>query len=348
MTTGVKIAANIRSLGRQVTGVERYTAEVTRRLKNRLRLVAPVRQVPAAAGQAWEQLRLPFEVGKHELLWSPANTGPLAVTNQVLTLHDTKVIEHPEWYRPLYAYWYRLLLAHLLPRISRIITVSEHSRQRILKLFSLEANRVRVIYPGVNKEQFKPASQDEISRMRSKYGLTNRYMLYLGTLEPGKNLGLLLRAWRLIQLEFASVELVIAGGHVNTFAADPYRLDQKAVRWIQYPPDADLSALYSGAELFVLPSRSEGFGLAVLEAMACGAPILAARAAALPEVIGNAGLLEDPLKIDDWVAGIRFFLSDADIQHEYRQRGLEHVRDYSWDKTAADIWSELVTTSQAG
>ncbi len=341
MTTANGFAANLRSLNRRVTGVERYTAEVSSRLGGFLRPVSPARQLPPAAGHLWEQFVLPQRLHKGELLWSPANIGPLSVSNQVLTLHDTSVLEHPEWFHPLFARWYQAVLPRLVRRVRRILTVSEHSRGRILKLFNLPQEKVTVIPEGVNPNQFQPASLGDIQRVRQHYGIKGDYLFFLGTLEPRKNLSRMVEAWRLIQPEHEGTELIIAGSRASRFADVPSFSGAKAVHSLGYVAETDLPALYSGASASLLASLTEGFGLTALEAMACGTPVIAARAGALPETVDGAGLLIDPLEVSAWARAMHELLADEDCRQEYRQRGLSRARQFTWDRTAQGVRQEL-------
>jgi glycosyltransferase involved in cell wall biosynthesis len=339
MANGLVI--NARSLSRRLTGVERYTAEISTRLEKSLRSEMPPRDLPPAAGHFWEQLILPQKVRKGELLWSPANIGPIAVSKQMLTLHDTSVLEHPEWFKPLFSRWYRAVLPVLVQRVRRVLTVSEHSRQSIRKLFKLPAEKVVAISEGVNRSLFYPASVQEIARVHHQYGLSGKYMLFLGTLEPRKNLEGLYDAWRLIQPGLRGVELIIAGCQLSHFATVPTIPAPREVRRLGYVPDSDLSGLYSGASAYLLPSLTEGFGLTALEAMACGAPVIASSAGALPETVGQAGILIDPLDVPNWACAMLDLLNDEECREEYRQRGLEHARQFSWESTAQRVLQEL-------
>jgi glycosyltransferase involved in cell wall biosynthesis len=339
MANGLVI--NARSLSRRLTGVERYTIEISALLEKSLRREMPPRDLPPAAGHFWEQFVLPQKVRKGELLWSPANIGPVAVSKQLLTLHDTSVLEHPEWFKPLFARWYRAVLPVLVRRVRRVLTISEHSRQSILKLFRLPAEKVVAISEGVNSSLFYPATVQEITRVQQHYGLSDKYMLFLGTLEPRKNLEGLYDAWRLIQPGLRGVELIIVGSQLPHFATVHSIPAPQGVRRLGYVPDSDLSALYSGARAYLLPSLTEGFGLTALEAMACGAPVIASSAGALPETVGQAGILIDPLDIPKWACAMLDLLNDEECRQEYRQRGLERASKFSWERTAQRVLQEL-------
>lgn len=335
------VVLNARSLRRPISGVERYTMELSRCMGDSLRREELEHPIPAPAGHFWEQFILPFRVKRSELLWSPANTGPLAVCNQVLTLHDTSVLEHPEWYQPAFARWYRFLLPRLARRVRHILTDSEYSRRRILEVLSLPPGKVSTVSAGVNLSQFRPASEAEIADFRRRYSLPDTYLLFLGTLEPRKNLSMLVKVWEQVCPQYPGLDLVLAGNTSANFAPIQPFPRHARIRQIGFVDESDLPALYSGAELFLLPSLSEGFGLPVLEAMACGTPVIASRAGALPEVAGGAAILLDPLNIADWILGISTLLADPGCRQAYRQHGLEHVRRFAWERHAAEIRNVL-------
>lgn len=342
------LVVNTRSLTRRMSGVERYTREVVKRLGARVRCESPGGVLPAGTGHFWEQVILPRKIRDRELLWSPANSGPLAISSQVLTLHDISVLEHPEWFHPAFAAWYRWALPRLVQRVRRVLTVSEHSRMCILERFSLPADRVVVIPGGVDLDRFQPAAEASITEVRRRYGLSSEYLLYIGTIEPRKNLAQLLKDWKWIKHSFPWLELVIAGSPAANFAPIQPLFEQAGLRLLGYVPDADLSALYSGARVFILPSLTEGFGLTVLEAMACGTPVIASKAGALPETVGSAGWLVDPTDPGCLFEALKELLVNQDLWREFRRRGLERAQQFSWERTAEEVWGELDIASQGG
>src|SRR5438128_12430518 len=145
---------NMRSQTAGLGGVQRYTAEVQRRLSDRITIVAPRTSMQGIRGHLWEQAVLPRIVGK-SLLWSPANTGPLSMAHQVLTIHDIASIEHPEWFSTLFAFWYRWLTPELIKRVRRVITVSRFSREQLLALVNIDEAKV-VVIPGGVDERLRP------------------------------------------------------------------------------------------------------------------------------------------------------------------------------------------------
>ncbi len=327
-----EIVVNGRFLGRRVTGVERYGREVLHYLREECRLERPGHNLGGAGGHAWEQLSLPSRISSRSVLWSPANTGPLLVTNQVLTIHDLSALEHPEWFQSSFAAWYRLLQPLLARRVARITVPSEFIKRKVMARFALPPEKVVTIPAGVDTSKFHPLNVSHDM---------GRYVLFVGTLEPRKNLAALLAAWNQIKGRHGDVCLVIAGGAGRVFSNSPVPASAPQVRWMGYVPDEALPGLYAGAEMSVLPSLDEGFGLTALEAMACGTPVLVSDAGALPEVVGNAGAifsLSDPSGLS---SALNECLSSAAVCADMREKGLARAKRFSWQTTAQAVRSTL-------
>lgn len=326
---------NGRFLQRRITGVERYAREVTRRLPTGTRVANPSQTASGCRGHLWEQVVLPCLVGKN-LLWSPANSGPLLVERQVVTIHDTFSIDHPEWYRGGFAAWYRLLLPGLVHQAKHVVTVSEYSRRRIRELFHLPPEKITVAPAGVDSSVFHPLSAEWKNQFRAQLSLPKNYLLFLGSIEPRKNLDRLATAWTRVCKQFPDTELVIAGGSGPQFSSLNVPNGQQ-IRHLGYIPENCLSGLYSSASAFILPSLDEGFGLPALEAMACGTPVVASKAGALPEILGDAALLVDPYNIEAIASGIAAVLRQPEIRREFIQKGFARAGEYSWEKTTEVI-----------
>ena len=321
---------NGRFLSHQVTGVQRYGQEILRCIGDKLRVVRPKNAMIGIRGHGWEQFILPRMIRPGEILWSPANAGPLAVVNQVLTIHDLSPLEHPEWFKPAFSLWYRLLWPLLVRRVKRILTLSEYVREKVIARFSLRAEQVVAVPGGVDRTRFCPS---EIS--------PGNYVLFVGSLEPRKNLFGLLRAWELVKDKQPDFSLVIAGASGNVFQPVAWPSKTERVHWIGYVPEADLHTLYARAALFILPSFDEGFGLTLLEAMACGTPVAAANAGALPEVVGDAGLFFDPANWSEMATTIERALTDQPLRQILREKGLGRAEKFSWPNSAERIWQVL-------
>ncbi len=336
-----QIVVNGRFEGRRLTGVERYASEILRCLGPRVEVVKPPRPMTGLQGHLWEQFLLPAQVGKDQILWSPANTGPLAVSRQVVTIHDLSVLDHPEWFNPNFRLWYMLLLPRLARRAKTVLTVSEHSRRSIIRRFDLPEENVIAVPDAVNLEQFRECDPAPV---RAKYELNQRYVLFVGSLDPRKNLDRLLQAWMRLT-EFRDLQLVIAGSRTNIFRPVAVSETRRRTKFLGYVPDEDLPGLYSGATFFIMPSLFEGFGLTVLEAMACGTPVITSYAGALPEVVGNAAIQIDPTSAEAMAEAMRTLLLDADLRSELKRKGLERARQFSWERSAEAVWEILAANA---
>lgn len=336
-----RIVVNARALQRPMTGVERYTAETLVRLGSRVQVIHSPRTETAWAGHLWEQLLLPRQLEAGDLLWSPANTGPLAVARQVLTLHDLSVFDHPESFVPAFRHWYRLLLPLLARRAARVITDSEFSRRRIIERLGLPPEKVIVIHCGIDRGWFYPRSRAEITRLRERHGLPENYFLFVGSLEPRKNVARLLQAWAKLGGLFPDLGLVIAGRAGRAFRQPAIKKPPEGVLLTGYVSEEDLPVLYSGAQAVIMPSLYEGFGLPVLEALACGTPVLCSRIAALQEAAGPAGLYFNPADVEEIAGAMARLANDSTLRRQLIQQGRQQIQGFSWERTTGQIWEVL-------
>jgi glycosyltransferase involved in cell wall biosynthesis len=315
--------------------MQRYALEVARRLGDYIRPLYPTKPLLGAKGHLWEQLYLPALVGKR-LLFSPNNTGPLAIRHQVCTIHDLIPLDHPEWFNRRFACWYEWLLPKLARNVTRLIAVSEFTKARIVERLRVKPEKVAVIPNGID-ERFSPCGAEEIEAVRSALRIKTRYMLCVGSVEPRKNLIRLLQAWsRVPAAKSEDVVLVIAGGlgTARVFEAVSLGKVPARVKFTGYVPDKQLPALYSGALALIYPSLYEGFGLPPLEAMACGTPVVTSNNTSLPEVVGDAAVLVNPEDVDSIASGIQEILSSADLRRELQEQGLQRARQITWQRAA--------------
>jgi glycosyltransferase involved in cell wall biosynthesis len=327
------IAIDARAAARpELGGVERWARELARRLPALRPGAYEVLRPPAAlahrAGHAWEQVVLPLRAARAPALLCPANLAPVAHPRTVVVLHDAAPLRHPGWYSPAYAAWQRRLLPLIARRARQVITVSAFSRDELGALLGLAPDRVHVVPGGVHAA-FSPAADAE--RARAALGLARPYVLCVASHTARKNLGALVPAARTLAGE--GIEVVVAGGHRPQFAAEQ-GLD--ALRLLGHVPDGLLPGLYAGAEAFALPSRYEGFGLPVLEAMASGTPVVAADTSALPETCGGAARLVPP-DGDAIRDALGDLLGDAAERERLRAAGLARAAGFSWDATARAV-----------
>jgi glycosyltransferase involved in cell wall biosynthesis len=291
------------------------------------------------AGHAWEQLALPVIAARSRAgaLLGPANLAPLAFPRNVVVIHDVAALRHPEWYSRAYAAWQARLLPALAGGALHVVTVSEFSRSELSARLGVEPGRISVVLGGVD-ERFTPGSDP--APARAALGLDRPYVLCVASHTARKNLGALVLAARALGRE--GVDLVVAGGRRPQFTAE-HALD--GVKLLGAVPDPLLPGLYAGAELFVLPSVYEGFGLPVVEAMACGAPVVASGVTAIPETAGGAARLVPPTPeaLRDGLLGL---LGDPAERARLRAAGIERAQRFDWDRTARDV--DRVLTDSAG
>ena len=328
------IAVNARFRSHQQAGMQRYAAELVRRFGDRATLVFPHAPLKGIQGHLWEQTVLPLRTGRR-LLWSPNNTGPLSVEHQVCTIHDLIPLDHPEWFTPQFVRMNRVLITLLARKVKHIIAISQHTKTRIQELLGVASNRITVIPNGVDPAFAGVSSQDTAEHLSTFALSAGRYVLCVGSLEPRKNLGTLLKAWEQVRERLpADLELVIAGGSgsKSVFAEEPRVPVPDKVRFLGYVPESALPALYAGAAAFVYPSLSEGFGLPPLEAMAAGTPVITSATSAIPEITAGAALLIDPRSPSEIGFAIQRLVESPSLCDAMRRAGKVRAQEFSWDK----------------
>lgn len=260
----------------------------------------------------------------------------------VVTVHDMVYKAYPETMRGRTKYMLQLGLKKSLECADRIVTDSEFSKSEICRYFPQYQEKLRVVYCGVNTKQFHSACESEIQEARKKYDLDRDYFLYLGTVEPRKNLSRLIEAYQIfVRGKQSPPYLVLAGGN-GWRNSEIYQKAselgiQKYVKFTEYVPEEFLCPLMCGALAFVFPSIYEGFGMPPLEAMACGVPVLTAVAASLPEVVGEDAVLVDPYKPDEIAGGLERLYMDEKLRKRLSEAGKRRVLDYSWERSAEQL-----------
>lgn len=339
------IVVNARALCNPPNGVRRYTREVTKRMGNRVRLVSSRKASQGFRGHFWEQVILPSTIDSTQLLWSPANSGPLGVTRQVVTIHDLSPLDEPEGFKFPFRILYRALLPRLAERVKKVITDSEFSRKRIIDRLKISAEKVVTIPCGVDKTHYYPRQITQIAGVRESYGLPETYLLFIGSLEQRKNLARLFLAWERVGHKLGGIFLVVVGRPGRPFRRLRFEHLPNQIAFVSQVGEQDMPSLYSGALALVYPSLYEGFGLPVLEAMACGTPVITSRAGALPEVIGDAGLLVNPYSVEEITQAILRMTEHPPLREDLASQGLSRTAAFSWDRTASQIETVLEQVS---
>ncbi len=297
---------------------------------------APLRRI------VWEQLAQPLALARERptLLHALAFVTPvLGRTPSVVTVYDLSFVHYPERLPAARRLYLRWLTRRSCARARRVIAISRSTARDLTQTFGVPPDKIDVALPGVG-EHFKPQSAEAVAAFRARRGLPERFLLFVGTLEPRKNLPLLLRAYaQLPARDRAAVHLVLAGGR-GWMAEDIFTtLEQlrlgDTVHFPGYLPAEELPLWYSAADALVYPSVFEGFGLPVLEALACGTPALVADTSSLPEALGDGGMRLPPHDAAAWRDALARAIHDPEWRAEAGTRGLQHAARFSWTRTAA-------------
>lgn len=303
--------------------------------------LVPVPLRSRAARLAWEQVRLPALADKLRLdvLHSPHYTRPLRrlTCASVVGVMDLTFFLMPEHHTAFKRFFFRSMLRASVRRADRFIAISRSTSVDLQKWFGVPASRIDVTPLAVSDAYNPHVPADVVKEVRQRYALPAEYLLYVGRLEPRKNLPRLLEAYeRLVTRRPSTPPLVLAGApgwHGHDFQQALRRLSAHVVA-IGYVPEEILPALYVGARLFVYPSLYEGFGIPVLEALSCGVPTITSDVSSMAEVAAGAAELIDPTRTDTLVTVMERLLTDAARCLELRELGLQRARSFSWDSTA--------------
>ena len=295
----------------------------------------------------WEQFLQPLELlGEGiALLHSPVNIQPLFLPCKgVITVTDLSFMVFPESFKAFQRFYQRFFTRLSARRAVHLITYSTSTAQDLTRFFAVSGTKISVIFPGVDA-CYQPIQDESIlADFRSRRNLPQKMILFVGTLEPRKNLLTLLRAYaRFRQQTDTGHKLVIGGGmgwlYQPIFAAVEELGLQQDVFFPGFIPEDELPLWYNAADVFAYPSLYEGFGLPPLEAMACGTPVIVSDASSLPEVVGNAALLVNPHQPGEWAAALALLCSDVALRADLVSRGLERAQQFSWTRMARETIS---------
>lgn len=332
------IILNTRCLLNPMTGVQRYTSCILDELRSvPIETIAPCKKFSSGVlGHFWEQIVLPFKL-KDKLLFSPANTGPIFYKKQIVTIHDIIPLDHPEWYDKKFAQLYTFLIPKIIRAVKHIITDSNFYAKRIIEVTKIDPQKISAIPLGVD-EKFFAASDNPVihEEFLHKFNLkSKKYVLSVCSISPRKNIKGLLHAWKLaLPYLPPDIDLVLVGDELTV--SSTYNIGEipDRVHFVGRVDDDYLPSLYSNSLMFSFVSFCEGFGLPILEAMACGTPVLTSNITSMPEISGDAALLVDPFDVAAISENILKIVNDRDLRNKLIVKGIDRAKEFTWEKTA--------------
>jgi len=301
-----------------------------------------------------EQISIPIKVShsSSDLFHVPHYVLPALIPcRSIATIHDCIHLLFPEYLKNRAAHLY----AHTMNwaairKARRVLTVSESSKNDLLRLFNLPEERVDVIYNAIDERFYTSPPEEELEFVRERYQLNDRFLMYAGNAKPHKNLERLIQAFALLRKNgLDDLKLLITGGEISQYATLRRTVHQfnlhKHVRFLGFQSESTLASLYRLADVFVFPSLYEGFGLPPLEAMASGTPVVVSNLSSLPEVVGDAGVQINPYDIESIADGIQQVLENPSQRKELITRGIARAKMFSWNssiKRVQQIYQEVI------
>ena len=360
----MRIAIDAHSVGNQLAGNETYAVNLIEALaevdqSNQYTLYVTRQSAIDRFANRWPNFKVKRTVPHTPLVRIPVTLSaelrrnpvdvlhvqytapPLAPCPVVVTIHDLSFEHLPETFNRRSRAQLRLTVRHTARKAAQILTLSEFSRRDIVDTYRIAPDRVSVT-PAAAPSHFKPIEDEtELRKIREIYGIERDYILSVSSIQPRKNLIRLIEAYSSLRgsrPEGKLPQLVLVGKRAwldnETFRAAQRHSANNDIAFTGYVAEKDLPALYSGATCFVYPSFFEGFGLPILEAMQCGAPVIGGNRTSIPEVVGNAGLLFDPFNTNSLVQALTRMLDNSEYRAALRILGLERARQFDWKQTA--------------
>ncbi len=360
----MRIAIDAHSVGTGLGGNESYATNLVEALaeidqKNQYTIYVTKREALERFKDRWPNfkvkstlphtplIRIPLTLSNElrrnpvDLLHVQFTSPPVAPCPVVVSIHDLSFEHLPLTFKRRSRMQLRMTVRRSARQAAQVLTLSQYVRDDVIATYGIDPERVAVV-PLAAPAHFSPVRDEkELQRVRQKYGIDQNYILSVGSIQPRKNLPRLLEAYSLLrrsQPEVNLPELVLVGKCAWLYDETLRKIEQlglsKQVTLTGYVPEADLPALYSGANCFIYPSYFEGFGLPPLEAMKCGAPVIVGNQTSLPEVVGDAAVLVDPFDVGDIAAVLARVISDSTLRFELRAKGLERAKAFDWRETA--------------
>lgn len=303
-------------------------------------------------GKAWTQWRLPLDLYLHrprpDIFFTPSHYAPrFSPIPTVVSVMDLSYVQFPELFNESDLYQLKNWTKYSVSRAKALITISKSSKNDIIKLYGIPENQVHVVYPGIKPVVDLMPHIYPMSELQAKYKINGKYILFVGTIQPRKNIERLIKAYAKLISEkgFRDIQLVIAGKKgwlYESILSSPERLGIKdKVVFLDFVPDEDLPLLYKGAICYMLPSLYEGFGLPILEAMKYGCPVITSNVSSMPEAGGNAALYIDPTDVDSILDKMKKIIVNEKLRSELIDKGKKQVDRFSWEKAAKETLAVL-------
>lgn len=363
----MNIVIDARSLHKELTGVGNYIVNLisalrtldqsnyywiaTSTLRHRIKRYPLISTIGRVIYFFIDNIIFPLNVWwrNAELLHSPAFILPLLSFRykKVITIHDLGFYVYGDKFA---SGWHmrhmRFMLPYSIRQADKIIAVSQATKQQIVEIFKIAPEKIVVTYEGVSEKYRLIQDRVEVKKELQKYGINAPYILFVGTMDPRKNLIRLIQAFQNMKIEKKDLKLVIVGHKGELYTEELNKLIASGdVIITGYVEKKDMVYLYNGASVFVFPSLYEGFGLPILEAMACGTPVITSKVYSMPEVSGDAALLVDPENIEEIAAAIGRSINDQELREVLIEKGLARAKQFTWAKTAAEtlaIYQEVI------
>ncbi|MFQ5456260.1 MAG: glycosyltransferase family 4 protein [Nitrospirota bacterium] len=293
----------------------------------------------------WDYLKLPYYITKHkiDIFHHTKNIVPLFTSRiSVVTIHDLAPFIFPETF-PIH---HRIYLQRNMLRVSthaeRIITVSQNSKKDIINILKVDEKKIDVVYNGISDRFREIKDSGLISGVRDKYNLWDKIILYVGTIQPRKNVDILIKVFHSLKRENKIEHKLVIVGREGWLSKPMHLLIRELnlegeVFLAGSIPDEELPIFYNMADIFVYLSSYEGFGLSILEAMACCTPVIASNISSIPEVVGDSGILVNPKDLNEIKEAIIRLISDRNLHNYYCQKGIERAGHFSWDRSAKEV-----------
>ncbi|HER24650.1 MAG TPA: glycosyltransferase family 1 protein [Candidatus Atribacteria bacterium] len=290
----------------------------------------------------WEQIYFPFIqfLKEVDLLHSPVSAVPIvAPCKTVLTIHDLTFKIYPKTMQWWDRFYWNFFITQGVKRVERIITDSISTKKDLIKYYNIQKNKVSVIPLCCSSQYYMSSNEFFLNEIKQKYNINKPYILFVGTLEPRKNISILLKAFNIAKQKGKLKHSLVIVGRKGWLFDDIFQIVKNLrmendVIFTGFVPDEDLPSLYHGSDLFVYPSIYEGFGLPPLEAMACGTPVIASNSSSLPEVVGDAGILIDPKDVNAFASVIVRVLNKEELKIEFAKKGKLWAQRFTTEKMA--------------